>query len=479
MVYIDDSGSRFGSVIFLYLGCASVVFLFSSFIFANLDLSWISEVENYNKTSEKRLLLAAYCVFGNYTSFTYGLIEVLQALQILVNCISQCGNDGFFFDLTMHVCGQFEVLRMDFAEMSDEYFSRDKFVILIKRHHRLIYLAHHLHKAFNLVIFSQLLMSVMLLCIEGFQLILTLSIHDTFAPMKHVLFIVVLLVQLFLYCFAGQTLELQSQGLAYAVYDSSWYNFDLSVMKDLPLIKLSNQYEDKLEQWYGIWFLVYKDNNVDTRYMAFTEGRLGLHISLVYGIDSTADSFFFALTMHLCGQLELLRIRINELGKQMNEKNHYRYNLRSWIKRHYELIALAKNIEDSFNINLLIRILIITFTIAISGMRSLVSMKHQNYTDVAKSMMFIQYYIIQSFLFTHAGDALQNQSESIVLAIYNITWHELPYTTVKDLILIMMRTKIPLQLTAGKFFYITRRTTTDILKTALTYISFLQVTMEE
>ncbi|XP_067210045.1 odorant receptor 22c-like [Linepithema humile] len=229
---------RFGSVIFLYLGCASVVFLFSSFIFANLDLSWISEVENYNKTSEKRLLLAAYCVFGNYTSFTYGLIEVLQALQILVNCISQCGNDGFFFDLTMHVCGQFEVLRMDFAEMSDEYFSRDKFVILIKRHHRLIYLAHHLHKAFNLVIFSQLLMSVMLLCIEGFQLILTLSIHDTFAPMKHVLFIVVLLVQLFLYCFAGQTLELQSQGLAYAVYDSSWYNFDLSVMKDLPLVIL-------------------------------------------------------------------------------------------------------------------------------------------------------------------------------------------------------------------------------------------------
>ncbi|XP_067210044.1 odorant receptor 4-like [Linepithema humile] len=204
-----------------------------------------------------------------------------------------------------------------------------------------------------------------------------------------------------------------------------------------------------------------------------------LQAFVIFISEFAADSFFFALTMHLCGQLELLRIRINELGKQMNEKNHYRYNLRSWIKRHYELIALAKNIEDSFNINLLIRILIITFTIAISGMRSLVSMKHQNYTDVAKSMMFIQYYIIQSFLFTHAGDALQNQSESIVLAIYNITWHELPYTTVKDLILIMMRTKIPLQLTAGKFFYITRRTTTDILKTALTYISFLQVTMEE
>lgn len=113
------------------------------------------------------------------------------------------------------------------------------------------------------------------------------------------------------------------------------------------------------------------------------------------------------------------------------------------------------------------------------GMRCMVSIKHQNYTDVAKSLIFINYYVVQSFMFTHACDALQYQSESIVLTIYNTTWYELPYATIKDLIFIMMRTRIPLQLTAGKFFYITRRTTTDILKTAMTYISFLQVTMEE
>ncbi|XP_067210046.1 odorant receptor 13a-like [Linepithema humile] len=203
-----------------------------------------------------------------------------------------------------------------------------------------------------------------------------------------------------------------------------------------------------------------------------------LQLFILFISECAIDSFFFAITMHLCGQLELLRIHFNKLGKKINEKNHYRNNLRSWIKRHYELIALAKNIEDSFNIIILIRMLIITFTVAISGIRCLVSFKHQNYTDVIKSIMFIQYYTIQSFLFTHAGDTLQNQSESIVSAIYNTTWHELPYTAVKDLILIMMRTKIPLQLTAGKFFFITRRTTTDILKTAVAYISFLQVTME-
>lgn len=74
--------------------------------------------------------------------------------------------------------------------------------------------------------------------ISGFQLILTLTAHNTFVAMKHLLFIVVLLVQLFIYCFAGQTLECQSQGLAYAIYETSWYNFNVSVIKDFPLMIL-------------------------------------------------------------------------------------------------------------------------------------------------------------------------------------------------------------------------------------------------
>ncbi|KAL6445460.1 hypothetical protein ACFW04_000799 [Cataglyphis niger] len=92
--------SRFGFLIFFYLVCASCVVLFSPFIFT------------YNKMSERKLFLAAYCVFETYTSFTYGFVEVLQT-----------------------------------------------------RHHRLINLAHHLQKAYNLVILSQLLMSVIIIII--------------------------------------------------------------------------------------------------------------------------------------------------------------------------------------------------------------------------------------------------------------------------------------------------------------------------
>ncbi|KAL0129877.1 hypothetical protein PUN28_001858 [Cardiocondyla obscurior] len=199
---------------------------------------------------------------------------------------------------------------------------------------------------------------------------------------------------------------------------------------------------------------------------------------ILFVAECASDSFFFAITMHLSGQLELLRIRFVELIAKSGI-NNYRRILSTWIRRHYKLTMLAKNIEDTFNVIILIRLLITTIVIAVSGLRMLVSAKHQNFVDVVKSMIFVQFFIVQSFLFTHAGETLREQSESIVSTIYGTKWHKLPPVIVKDLIFIMMRSKIPLQITAGKFFYVTRSTTTDILKTALTYISFLQVTMDE
>ncbi|XP_071556210.1 odorant receptor 47a-like [Temnothorax nylanderi] len=228
---------KLGSSIFFYFACASIVFVVSTFVFANIDLS--SEKQIFNVTHERKLL-ATYCVFGKYTSsFANSAIGALQFVQIAVNTISQCGNDGFFFDLTMHMCGQFAILQMNFTELGCEEFSyRTKLATLLKRHYQLMYLSHYLERTFTLVILAQLFMSVLVLCVEGFLILLSLEMNDTITAAKHSVFIVALLVQLFLYCFAGQTLEFQSEGLAYAIYKSPWYTFDLSMMKNLPLIFL-------------------------------------------------------------------------------------------------------------------------------------------------------------------------------------------------------------------------------------------------
>lgn len=170
MLKYARKGKLVSSTLF-YLGCISCVFIASTIVPVNIGLPWIIEKQVYNKMHERKLILAAYCIFGNYTSryiVAYGLIEVLQMLQVLVNCVSQCSNDGFFFGLTMHVCGQFEILKINFAEINaDKIYYRAKLDLLLKRHCHLIYLADTLEKAFTFVILTQLFMSVILLCIEG------------------------------------------------------------------------------------------------------------------------------------------------------------------------------------------------------------------------------------------------------------------------------------------------------------------------
>lgn len=71
--------------------------------------------------------------------------------------------------------------------------------------------------------------------------------------------------------------------------------------------------------------------------------------------------------MHLCGQLELLKRQFVEIREKRYEEKRHENVVGPLVKRHCQLIELAKNIEDAFNINILLRLLIISVVIAASG----------------------------------------------------------------------------------------------------------------
>lgn len=161
---------RIVSLTMLYLGYASgVSFLFMAVPFDRL-IPWLdASVSTENSTVIPTYFLATYCVFGSLPTIAHSCVLLLQTAQIFVNATSHCGNDGFFFGLAMQLCGQFEVLQMDFAdiEVTEERVRKRRIRMLIGRHCHLIRLADSLEYAFNMAIFAQLLMSVLLLCVEG------------------------------------------------------------------------------------------------------------------------------------------------------------------------------------------------------------------------------------------------------------------------------------------------------------------------
>lgn len=120
------------------------------------------------KALEVDYFLPTYCVFGPLPLIQQVCILTWQAASIFVNAVAHCGNDGFFFCLTMHLCGQFEILKINLAELEIEKIADLKKIgSLVKRHCHLVLLADNLEQSFNIVILVQLLMSLLLLCIQG------------------------------------------------------------------------------------------------------------------------------------------------------------------------------------------------------------------------------------------------------------------------------------------------------------------------
>ncbi|XP_060825153.1 odorant receptor 47a-like [Bombus pascuorum] len=201
--------------------------------------------------------IATYCVFGSLPLLQQICVLILQATHIFVNAVAHCANDGLFFSLTMHLCGQFEILKMNFTKFElQEFGYHKKLQFLVKRHCQLLMLANDLEQTFNMIILVQLLMSALLICIEGknmklllplylfssfsltksFVFLVSLATKDNIGAMKSVILMVTLLIQLYLYAYAGDVLESRSNEIAHGVYDSPWYQSRGHVARDLMMI---------------------------------------------------------------------------------------------------------------------------------------------------------------------------------------------------------------------------------------------------
>nr|XP_031847372.1 odorant receptor 63a-like [Nomia melanderi] len=232
------------SLLMLYLGYASGL----SFVVKALPLHILlpfqilhsprNSTDIVDQQSLKRdYFLSTYCVFGAQPVIHRACVLAVQAAHIFVNAVGHCGNDGLFFSLTMHLCGQFEVLKMRLAEIEIEKSGyRRKIGMLVKRHCRLVLLADDLEQSFNVVMLVQLLMSLLLLCVEGFMMIVCLNAKDRVGTLKCTVIVVTLLMQLYVYTYAGDALESRTGEISFAAYDSDWYRSRGHAARDLALI---------------------------------------------------------------------------------------------------------------------------------------------------------------------------------------------------------------------------------------------------
>ncbi|XP_029040920.1 odorant receptor 10a-like [Osmia bicornis bicornis] len=239
--YFQTGRTAFLALLYMcYASAPSIIIKTNSFdeILKQQIMKYLAgSTDSSNGTWTLNHMTVTTCVYGVMPFYLKIGVLMLQVMQLTIMTISQIGNDGWFFSLTMHLSGQFEVLQMNLEEMKfEEFDSHKKLGLLVARHCRLVMLAKYLKQSFSVIILLQLFTSTLIMCIEGFVFLVCLGTGDTLGTFKSVMLIFTMIIQLYLYAYAGDILESRAEGIANAAYKSSWYLLRGNAARDLTLM---------------------------------------------------------------------------------------------------------------------------------------------------------------------------------------------------------------------------------------------------
>ncbi|XP_018397689.1 PREDICTED: uncharacterized protein LOC108775737 [Cyphomyrmex costatus] len=188
------------------------------------------ETDNVSVSHENR---SQFCVLRT-TSLQKAFI-VIQAIQVFTTGVITFGITSFFFGQVMHLCAQFDALSIKLSEFR---FSETRCAIAeaVQRHCQLIRLTECMEESFNANVLMYLFVTSTVMCTDGYMLIASLPLRNLSMIIHSASVLLLMLIQLSFYTFAGDYLEMRSTALCYAIYDCDWYELPASVAKDFQII---------------------------------------------------------------------------------------------------------------------------------------------------------------------------------------------------------------------------------------------------
>ncbi|XP_067210053.1 uncharacterized protein [Linepithema humile] len=214
-------------------------------------------------TSESALIypIPSSCTLQFMSSWTiiYIIIFVLQCMALTITCNANLGSDSLFLAITLHVCGQMELLRKEFTNFGVKQKNiNEDFSKLMERHCYLLDHVELLIQAINFALLLQLLVSCILICVMGFQFLVALNNNDIVMLIKTGAISVTLLSQLFAYSYVGNYLKYQTEETAYSIYCCNWYYLSVNLMKNILFVIARSQHPIQLAA--GKFFVI----NIET-----------------------------------------------------------------------------------------------------------------------------------------------------------------------------------------------------------------------
>lgn len=123
-----------------------------------------------NATDERTYYLPTSCLLESASNVEYVAITFYQVIQLFITYAGNCCTEGIFVGITLHLCGQLELLMINFRQIDRRKHKcrRDSFVSeLVVRHRHLLGLTDTIENTYNMIILTQIFTSAILICITG------------------------------------------------------------------------------------------------------------------------------------------------------------------------------------------------------------------------------------------------------------------------------------------------------------------------
>nr|UEN71247.1 olfactory receptor 64 [Gregopimpla kuwanae] len=210
--------------------------------------------------------------------------------------------------------------------------------------------------------------------------------------------------------------------------------------------------------------------NIRNYYIVYAcEGPM-VYIATCHGILAC---FVWSLIIDVCGQLSVLSFRIRNMQTNSSVKR-LESELRDIIKRHDKLMWNSKVIDGAFNISLLVELVGCTIILGLCMYNMIVNSDFSDATEFLSFFLYISMMLAVIYGYCLAGEFLAQESLNVRDSCYECDWYNMPPRCKKMLIICMIRTRTPLQMTGGGFYIYNIESLTSVIKTAMAYGSMLR-----
>ncbi|XP_012219959.1 odorant receptor 13a-like [Linepithema humile] len=223
MMNMADMSRRFSNAVFVLNASGAFFLSIGDHLFQLMNDA------NQFGNSSRELPIKMEFPFDVSKTPTFECFLIGQFLYDLVVALLVGLFNSLLVTLIFHVSGQIDIMRQDLVEIANSKCDRNTFLNVIKhlicKHQKIISLSESIESLYTHLSLLQLLWNTIVMCCTGFVIILIIGTgQDTLGLIKTVSYYLAIILEAFVFCFAGEFLSAKSKSIGDALYAAVWYN---------------------------------------------------------------------------------------------------------------------------------------------------------------------------------------------------------------------------------------------------------------